>query len=181
MYFLWYSVAWVQLHSDDTCNCSTFCTHTHSGSPHNIVHSSSWWDVNHWPSNAGLDRQTPLTSKWQTQWTNGWSFNYYPFRDFGQLPPVGDRPLYTPHSSSDLSIHGHTVYNMFTIVVFLSQILWQSGSTQLLNLSETFSHAWEMGTSPMMIGRCYWHVLLNIQKMPITSLMLSGSFTQRSS
>ena len=27
--------------SDDTCNCSTFCTYPRSGSPHNVVHSSS--------------------------------------------------------------------------------------------------------------------------------------------
>jgi len=36
--------------------------------------------------------------------------------------------MYAPPSSSDLSIHGHTVYNMFTTVVFLSQTLRQSGS-----------------------------------------------------
>jgi len=39
--FVWYSVPEVQLHSDDTCNCCTFCMHTRSGSPHNVVHSSS--------------------------------------------------------------------------------------------------------------------------------------------
>jgi len=40
----------------------------------------------------------------------------------------GKGPLYAPPSSSDLSIHGHTVYNMLTTTVFLSQTLQQSGS-----------------------------------------------------
>ena len=40
--FVWYSVPEVQLHCDDTCNCSTFCTYIRSGLPHNVVHSSSF-------------------------------------------------------------------------------------------------------------------------------------------
>jgi len=46
MYTFW-GILWpdFQLHSDDTCNCSTFCTYTHSGSPHNVMHSSSIMDL----------------------------------------------------------------------------------------------------------------------------------------
>ncbi len=50
------------------------------------------------------------------------------FGDFAQLPPVGDRPLYSPPSTSDLAIHGHSVYRMFTTVVILSQVLRQAGT-----------------------------------------------------
>ncbi len=50
------------------------------------------------------------------------------FGDFGQLPPVGDRPLYADPSNNDLSIHGHTIYSLFTTVVILKQVLRQSGS-----------------------------------------------------
>ena len=50
------------------------------------------------------------------------------FGDFGQLPPVGDRPLYASPSSSELAIHGHTLYRMFTTVVILNQILRQNGN-----------------------------------------------------
>ena len=50
------------------------------------------------------------------------------FGDFGQLPPVSDRPLYADPSNSDLSIHGHTIYCLFTTVVILKQVLRQSGS-----------------------------------------------------
>ena len=50
------------------------------------------------------------------------------FADFGQLPPVGDWPLYAPPSSSELAVHGHTLYRMFTTVVILNQILCQNGN-----------------------------------------------------
>ena len=49
------------------------------------------------------------------------------FGDFGQLPLVGDRPLYAQPSSSELAVHGHTLYCMFTTVVILNQILCQNG------------------------------------------------------
>lgn len=49
------------------------------------------------------------------------------FGDFAQLPPVGDKPLYSAPSSNDFSIHGHTMYHMFTTVIVLDQILRQSG------------------------------------------------------
>ena len=50
------------------------------------------------------------------------------FGDFGQLPPVGDRPLYVSPSTNDLAIHGHSIYQMFNTVVILSQVLRQAGS-----------------------------------------------------
>ena len=50
------------------------------------------------------------------------------FGDFGQLPPVGDRPLYAPPSTTDLTIHGHAMYRMVTTVVILSQVLRQSST-----------------------------------------------------
>ena len=50
------------------------------------------------------------------------------FGDFGQLPPVGDRPLYAPPSNCDVAIHGHSIYSMFTSVIILSCVLRQAGS-----------------------------------------------------
>ncbi len=50
------------------------------------------------------------------------------FGDFAQLPPVGDRPLYSQPTTSDLAIHGHSIYQMFTTVVILSQVLRQAGT-----------------------------------------------------
>ena len=47
--------------------------------------------------------------------------------DFGQLPPVCDRPLYAEPTSNALSSHGHSVYQMFDTVVMLDQVLRQSG------------------------------------------------------
>ena len=40
--------------------------------------------------------------------------------DFAQLPPVGDRPLFEPEGEGS---HGHTMYNIFTDVVILDQII----------------------------------------------------------
>ena len=48
--------------------------------------------------------------------------------DFGQLPPVGDKPLYAPPSVNDLSIHGHHVYRLFETVVILDQMIRQQGA-----------------------------------------------------
>lgn len=51
------------------------------------------------------------------------------FGDFGQLPPVGDRPLFAqPCSTNELSIHGHRTYLLFDNVVILNQVIRQSGS-----------------------------------------------------
>ena len=50
------------------------------------------------------------------------------FGDFAQLPPVGDRPLYSTASTSSLAVHGHTMYRLFTTVVTLTQALRQAGS-----------------------------------------------------
>ena len=48
VYFL-YDIWEIQLHSDDrhvhACNCSTFCTRTYSGSPYNVMHSTSQYKV----------------------------------------------------------------------------------------------------------------------------------------
>ena len=46
--------------------------------------------------------------------------------DFAQLPPVGDRPLFAPEGEGS---HGHTMYNLFTDIVILDQIIQQSGMT----------------------------------------------------
>ena len=45
--------------------------------------------------------------------------------DFAQLPPVGDRPLYAPEGASS---HGYTMYQLFTKVVILQQIVRQAGT-----------------------------------------------------
>ena len=48
--------------------------------------------------------------------------------DFGQLPPVGDKPLYAQPTNSDLSNHGHYIYHLFTTVIVLDQVLHQSST-----------------------------------------------------
>lgn len=50
------------------------------------------------------------------------------FGDFGQLPPVGDRPLYADPTTSELSLHGHHIYHVFNTVVVLEQVLHQRGT-----------------------------------------------------
>lgn len=50
------------------------------------------------------------------------------FGDFGQLPPVGDRPLYADPTTSELSLHGHHIYHVFNTVVVLEQVLRQRGT-----------------------------------------------------
>ena len=70
--------------------------------------------------------------------------------DFGQLPPVGDKPLYAPPSDNDLSIHGHHIYQP---VVILEQIrqqgtdpVAQTFRDLLLRLrnGEPTQHDWEL-------------------------------------
>ena len=48
--------------------------------------------------------------------------------DFGQLPPVGDKPLYALPCVNYLSIHGHHVYRLFETVVILDQMIRQQGA-----------------------------------------------------
>ena len=50
--------------------------------------------------------------------------------DFGQLPPVGDKPIYASlsQSSSLLAQHGHSIYGLFETVVMLSENIRQAGS-----------------------------------------------------
>jgi len=50
-------------------------------------------------------------------------FSVILFGDFGQLPPVGDRPLYAEPSFNELSIYGHHIYQIFTTVVILDHVL----------------------------------------------------------
>ena len=50
------------------------------------------------------------------------------FGDFGQLPPVGDRPLYCNAPAGSLAEHGDAMYQLFTTIVILSQALRQAGS-----------------------------------------------------
>ena len=48
--------------------------------------------------------------------------------DYGQLPPVGDRPIYAEMPGSVLGDHGHSIYTLFTAVVQLTDIVHQSGA-----------------------------------------------------
>jgi hypothetical protein len=47
--------------------------------------------------------------------------------DFGQLPPVGDKPMYVTGSGSVVSDHGHSLYLMFDSVIILQQVMRQAG------------------------------------------------------
>ena len=49
------------------------------------------------------------------------------FRDFGQLPPVMDLPLYTTDSRSELSDQGRAAYQTFHLAVVLDQVMRQAG------------------------------------------------------
>ena len=49
------------------------------------------------------------------------------FGDFGQLPPVGDLPLYTTASRKPLSDLGRAAYQMFNRAIVLDQVMRQSG------------------------------------------------------
>lgn len=49
--------------------------------------------------------------------------------DFAQLPPVGDKVLYSPSPTTDLSRHGYAIYCLFTTVVTLTQLLRQEGDS----------------------------------------------------
>ena len=53
--------------------------------------------------------------------------------DFGQLPPVGDKPLYCAEPHGALAIHGRTTYQLFSTVIILDQVLRQAGSDQTSN------------------------------------------------
>ena len=52
--------------------------------------------------------------------------------DFAHLPPVGDHPLFAPEGTGS---HGHTIYELFTNVIILNQVMRQSG---LSTESKTF-------------------------------------------
>ena len=47
--------------------------------------------------------------------------------DFGQLPPVGDRPMYVSGNGTVVSDHGHSLYLMFESVIILDQVMRQAG------------------------------------------------------
>lgn len=53
------------------------------------------------------------------------------FGDFGQLPPVGDTPLYSSAPTGNLPLHSHTIYQLFTTVVILDQTLHQESQIQM--------------------------------------------------
>ena len=46
--------------------------------------------------------------------------------DFGQLPPVGDRPMYVSGNGSVVSDHGHSLYLMFESLIILDQVMQQA-------------------------------------------------------
>ena len=48
--------------------------------------------------------------------------------NFAQLPLVADRPLFAPDGAGS---HGHTMYNLFTKVVILDQVIRQSGTKKI--------------------------------------------------
>ena len=54
-------------------------------------------------------------------------FSVILFGDFGQLPPVGDRPLYAEPTHQQLSMHGHHIYHTFNRAVILDEVLRQAG------------------------------------------------------
>ena len=47
--------------------------------------------------------------------------------DFGQLPPVGDKPMYVTGNGSVVSDHGHSLYLMSDSVIILEQVMRQAG------------------------------------------------------
>ncbi len=48
--------------------------------------------------------------------------------DFGQLPPVGDKPMYVTGNGSVVSDHGHSLYLMFdSVIIILEQVIHQAG------------------------------------------------------
>jgi hypothetical protein len=47
--------------------------------------------------------------------------------DFGQLPPVGDKPMYVSGNGTVVSDHAHSLYLMFESVIILDQVMRQAG------------------------------------------------------
>ena len=60
-------------------------------------------------------------------------FSVLLFGDFGQLPSLGDHPMYASPSSNEPSIHGYHIYQLFNITVILDQVLHQGGTDQAAN------------------------------------------------
>ena len=58
--------------------------------------------------------------------------------DFGQLPPVGDKPLYASPSSHPLSVHGHHIYKLFNTVIILEYVLCQNGTDPMIQRFREF-------------------------------------------
>ncbi len=46
--------------------------------------------------------------------------------DFGQLPPVGDKPMYVTGNWSVVSDHGHSLYLIFDSAIILEQVMRQA-------------------------------------------------------
>jgi ATP-dependent DNA helicase PIF1 len=47
--------------------------------------------------------------------------------DFGQLPPVGDKPMYVSGNGTVVSDHRHSLCLMFEFVIILDQVMRQAG------------------------------------------------------
>lgn len=76
------------------------------------------------------------------------------FGDFGQLPPVGDRPLYCNALAGSQAQHGHAMYQLFTTIVILVSLFAKQGLTQLPWDSGAFFSDFEMAQLAVRIGKC---------------------------
>ncbi|CAB4010246.1 Hypothetical predicted protein, partial [Paramuricea clavata] len=47
--------------------------------------------------------------------------------NFGQLPPVGDKPIYVSGNETVVRDNGHSLYLMFESVIILDQVMRQAG------------------------------------------------------
>ena len=100
--------------------------------------------------------------------------------DFGQLPPVGDRPMYAPGQVSVLGDQGHTSYKMFDkgrgagceqyLRVKSASIIWRGGSCRCCSCS---CRCWQRSCArqkmtpkqQLFVGCCYGWEMVNRQRL----------------